>query len=338
MWGRDCFLPNMIPVPYEETLPAEYDGAGNVLQRIDYYPFGSISAAWSSGTTPAQPTIRWRFSGKEIAGQRVGASAPAGTPAAAAGNPYLDFGARLYDPRTASWLSHDPLAEKYFSLSPFVYCFNCPIGLFDIDGLDPVPKVSFGRNYYKDRYNDFVSRNPGITPPSYYLSYGDKYLTRFLNETKKKLSKQGKKWINEVAINLQKAIEDRLSEPDGDSFEMKDEFKDYAFGSHSNAYINKGGKVPIEELQMTDLVQIALTPDFKDIFSIQAFPPVVEVVGHLLLYWISNPQTARMRYNELKASSSFIEMLLYKKLLKEMWGNDGYLSFMFIVDPSGIDE
>ena len=56
------------------------DGAGNVLQRIDYYPFGSVSADWSSSTTPAQSTIRYRFSGKEIAGQRVGASAPAGTP------------------------------------------------------------------------------------------------------------------------------------------------------------------------------------------------------------------------------------------------------------------
>ena len=100
------------------SVRAVKDGAGNVLQRIDYYPFGSVSAGWSSSTTPAQPSIRWRFSGKEIAGQRVGASAPAGTPAAAVGNPYLDFGARLYDPRTASWLSHDPLSEKYYGISP----------------------------------------------------------------------------------------------------------------------------------------------------------------------------------------------------------------------------
>ena len=121
------------------------DGAGNVLQRIDYYPFGSVSAGWSSSTTPAQPTIRYRFSGKEIAGQSIGASAPAGTPAAAAGNPYLDFGARLYDPRTASWLSHDPLAEKYYGISPCAYCFNSPIIVFDPDGKDGY--VSNAGNY-----------------------------------------------------------------------------------------------------------------------------------------------------------------------------------------------
>jgi RHS repeat-associated protein len=112
------------------------DGAGNVLQRIDYYPFGSVSSGWSSGTTPAQPTIRYRFSGKEIAGQVVGASAPAGTPAAAVGNPYLDFGARLYDPRTASWLSHDPLAEKYYGISSFAYCAGNPINMTDPEGKD----------------------------------------------------------------------------------------------------------------------------------------------------------------------------------------------------------
>ena len=112
------------------------DGAGNVLQRIDYYPFGSVSSGWSSSTTPAQPTIRYRFSGKEIAGQSIGASAPAGTPAAAAGNPYLDFGARLYDPRTATWLSHDPLAEKFFGISPFIYCAANPVNLVDLDGKD----------------------------------------------------------------------------------------------------------------------------------------------------------------------------------------------------------
>ena len=314
------------------------DGAGNVLQRIDYYPFGSVSAGWSSSTTPAQPTIRYRFSGKEIAGQSIGASAPAGTPAAAVGNPYLDFGARFYDPRTASWLSHDPLAEKYYGISPFAYCFNCPIGLFDVDGLDPVPKVSFGINYYQDRYNDFVARNPGKTSPAYYLSYGDKYLNRFLRDTKSKLSQKGKMWINEVAMNLQKTMESRLSKEDGDEFEMMPAFQVFAIDSHYDAYINNGGVVPIVDLPVTDLVQIALTPDIKDILNPQFIPPVVKVVGYLLDYWITNPETARVRYNEFKLASSFIELELLKKMFRELWGDESYINFMLIVDPSGIDE
>jgi RHS repeat-associated protein len=118
------------------------DGTGAVRQRFDYYPFGSISGSWSSSTNPSQPSLRYRFSGKEIAGQNVDASpvasALAGTPAAAAGTPYLDFGARLYDPRSASWLSQDPLAEKYYGISPYAYCAGDPVNLVDLKGNHPV--------------------------------------------------------------------------------------------------------------------------------------------------------------------------------------------------------
>ena len=114
------------------------DGTGAVLQRFDYYPFGSVSGSWASSTNPSQPTLRYRFSGKEIAGQIVDASlvasALAGTPAAAAGTPYLDFGARLYDPRSAAWLSQDPLAKKYYHISPYVYCAGNPVNITDLDG------------------------------------------------------------------------------------------------------------------------------------------------------------------------------------------------------------
>ena len=89
-----------------------------------------------------QSVLRYRFGGKEIAGQKVGASvsqsgsvsAPAGTPAAAAGSPYLDFGARVYDPRTAAWLSQDPLSEKYYPISPYAYCAGNPVNLVDPTG------------------------------------------------------------------------------------------------------------------------------------------------------------------------------------------------------------
>ena len=87
------------------------DGNGDVLQRFDYYPFGSERRVWTAGTSTPQSALRYRFGGKEIAGQKASASALAGIPAAAAGSPYLDFGARLYDPRTAAWLSQYFLSE-----------------------------------------------------------------------------------------------------------------------------------------------------------------------------------------------------------------------------------
>ena len=55
---------------------------------------------------------------------------------AAPGAPYLDFGARLYSPRTATWLSVDPMAEKYYGIGPLTYCAANPVNLVDPDGLD----------------------------------------------------------------------------------------------------------------------------------------------------------------------------------------------------------
>ena len=114
------------------------DGEGTVLQRFNYYPFGSESRVWTAGTNTPQSALRYRFGGKEIAGQKVSVST--GAPTAAAGCPYLDFGARVYDPRTAAWLSQDPLSEKYYSISPYAYCAGNPVNLVDPDGLDVIPK------------------------------------------------------------------------------------------------------------------------------------------------------------------------------------------------------
>ena len=116
------------------------DGEGTVLQRFDYYPFGSESRVWTAGTNTPQSALRYRFGGKEIAGQKVSVST--GIAAAAAGSPYLDFGARVYDPRTAAWLSQDPLSEKYYSISPYAYCAGNPIILVDVDGKEPIKKAA----------------------------------------------------------------------------------------------------------------------------------------------------------------------------------------------------
>jgi len=48
--------------------------------------------------------------------------------------PYLDFGARLYSPGTAMWLSQDPLAEKYYPLTPYMYCAGSPGNRVDPTG------------------------------------------------------------------------------------------------------------------------------------------------------------------------------------------------------------
>ena len=56
------------------------------------------------------------------------------------------FGARYYDSDLMmGWLSVDPMADKYPSLSPYAYCVWNPIRLVDPDGRDGVLKVD-GKN------------------------------------------------------------------------------------------------------------------------------------------------------------------------------------------------
>lgn len=45
---------------------------------------------------------------------------------------YSDFGVRFYD-RTA-WTSIDPMAEKYYGISPYSYCFGNPVIFVDPNG------------------------------------------------------------------------------------------------------------------------------------------------------------------------------------------------------------
>ncbi len=48
----------------------------------------------------------------------------------------MDYGARHYDPRIARWTVPDPMAEKYYSLSAYIYCANSPIITVDPYGAD----------------------------------------------------------------------------------------------------------------------------------------------------------------------------------------------------------
>ena len=92
---------------------------GTVLERNDYYAFGERVADSTMQTTSIN---RWRYNAKE-------------EQASIASIPYLDYGARLYDPVIGRWMQQDILSFATPQYSPFVFCFGNPIMFIDPLGL-----------------------------------------------------------------------------------------------------------------------------------------------------------------------------------------------------------
>lgn len=96
----------------------------------------------------------------------------------------------------------------------------------------PFPPSRIGDlDYYRFRRDDFLARNPGVTPPDYYMDYGDKYINRFSNDTFPHLSREGQDWLLRARANLQKEIEARLNKnPEGFAQLERnpDQFRDFA--------------------------------------------------------------------------------------------------------------
>jgi RHS repeat-associated protein len=92
---------------------------GSLLQSTDYYAFGLPFSVTNTDKN------RYLYNGKEIENNTIG-----GTQLAT-----LDYGARHYDPIIARWFTTDPMAEKRYNMSPYVYVKNNPILKIDPDGM-----------------------------------------------------------------------------------------------------------------------------------------------------------------------------------------------------------
>ncbi|MBQ7708345.1 MAG: RHS repeat-associated core domain-containing protein, partial [Bacteroidales bacterium] len=106
------------------SVVAVVDGVtGSLYEAGEYGVYGARSSVSGISliTLPAGETLRDHFTGKEDQGPDFGL-------------PYTDFGARHYSPALRRWLTPDPLAEKYYDVSPYAYCDGNPVMMVDEDG------------------------------------------------------------------------------------------------------------------------------------------------------------------------------------------------------------
>ena len=92
---------------------------GEVAEQYDYYPFGKQHGDYHTGYIHP-----YRYNGKEL--DEIG------------GLDWLHYGARMMEPEWGRFTTPDPLAEKYYDVSPYAYCGNNPVNAIDPNGRDTV--------------------------------------------------------------------------------------------------------------------------------------------------------------------------------------------------------
>ena len=123
--GAVSFVVNHYVTDHLGSVRAVVSGSpGQVAETNDYYAFGS---RWDRSGSLVDQSNRYRYNGKEEQ--------------ATFGTPYSDYGARQYSSASGRWLAVDPLAEKYYGISPYAFCNNNPIRYEDVDGEDWIDKA-----------------------------------------------------------------------------------------------------------------------------------------------------------------------------------------------------
>lgn len=146
--------------------------SNTVVRRTDYLPFGVRMSG--DGNQSGSGRSKWfGFGGKENA--MISAELQ-NTLNWTPGERYQHFGARTYDPFTCTFLQIDPMAEKYYGMSPYGYCAGDPVNMVDLDGLTDYFNSS-GAMVYRDLVNNgeirVVTSNQAKDILEGYLSKGN---------------------------------------------------------------------------------------------------------------------------------------------------------------------
>ena len=106
---------NFMMTNIRETYVHPEAGDKECVQRTQYYPSG---LPWVEAMMPSEQP--WKYNGKEFVEMH--------------GLDEYDSKARWYYPAICRTTTMDPLAEKYYSTSPYAWCGNNPVNIVDHDG------------------------------------------------------------------------------------------------------------------------------------------------------------------------------------------------------------
>ena len=116
-------------------------GYKECMERTQYYPSGLPWVERYSNSEGAHP---WKYNGKEFVEMH--------------GLDEYDSKARWYYPAICRTTTMDPLAEKYYSTSPYAWCGNNPMRFVDPDGKKIVVGTWYGRMFAKLGFNNFEAK------------------------------------------------------------------------------------------------------------------------------------------------------------------------------------
>ena len=100
---------------YRGDVRCVIDDAGTLEESTSYYPYGM-----PHGTGLLSSVQPYKYTGKELDRET--------------GLDWYDSQARMYDPTLIVTTTMDPLAEKYYSMSPYLWCGGNPVKYVDYSG------------------------------------------------------------------------------------------------------------------------------------------------------------------------------------------------------------
>ena len=163
---------------YQGNVRVVLNQANQPVEVNSYYPYGGLMAA-----TTTEGTQPYKYSTKELDREN--------------GLDWYDSKARMYDPTIGRTPTQDPMAEKYYSLSPYLWCAGNPITFTDPNG-----NVVEDPNGYIERLQSYYLENC-VSIQKYLSNVSTDYKTRSLLENCVKLYESKLSELNEMVASDQ---------------------------------------------------------------------------------------------------------------------------------------